>query len=168
MQKRESVTPSLAATVMQYDIADLYDQLDPTDQRYGQAGVLVVGIDDFGKSIDIYGDEFGIALETHVGDVIRASTRFSDYVEKLAECEYLVVLCMQTTKALEELACRIQRRTFSIPLRYSDSQIGISSSIGGADFHMTGLNSLFEASTEARKRMEHARGVGGERICLGG
>lgn len=122
-------------------------------------GLLVIDIDGFALLNSAYGFDFGDAILTHLADKLRKVARKRDYVARIGDNRFALVLTQLMNQGHAELATQKLLRLLDPPFERSGQRLRISVSIGAAicPSHATEAEQLLRI---AERSLHQARQVG--------
>jgi diguanylate cyclase (GGDEF)-like protein len=131
-------------------------RLDEEIARIGrhrtQIGVLLLDIDDFKVLNDTYGHLAGDEVLSAVAGMLKSTVRAEDVVARFGGEEFVVLAIEAGSAGLFELGERIRRRIAGLRVRWSNTELSVTVSVGGA--HM-----CYDTRCEAVDFLDRADGA---------
>ena len=127
----------------------LEEEIARIGRHRSQIGVLVLDIDDFKVFNDTHGHLAGDEVLSAVAASLKTTVRAEDVVARFGGEEFVVLAIESSPPGLFELAERIRRNIASLQVRWSNAELSVTVSIGGA--HMA-----YETRTHASNLLDRA------------
>ncbi|MFL0797422.1 MAG: GGDEF domain-containing protein [Cellvibrionaceae bacterium] len=128
--------------------------------------LFVLDIDHFKQVNDTYGHDAGDQCIKQTAEVLKSETRDTDFLCRFGGEEFVVVLPGTNRASAKTIAERMIRAVRSKPLKYGDTEINFTVSIGACTYEGGDYNHkhLFKQTDEALYR---AKSLGRDRIVFG-
>ena len=132
-------------------------ELERAKRKGTPVSLLALDIDHFKAVNDEYGHQAGDAVLTAFVDVIRETLRPYDVLGRVGGEEFMVLLPDTSHEAAALLAERIRSRVESMVIAFDGTTLGVTVSIGVAQFGVDGDNqdAVFKAADDRLYRAKH-------------
>jgi diguanylate cyclase (GGDEF)-like protein len=137
---------------------DRFDIMAAMARRKGeQFALAMVDLDRFKEINDQYGHDAGDALLQEAARRLLASVRQSDTVSRLGGDEFGIVLADAKNPAAIDLVCQRIVESFLVPVRYAQTEMRTSASVGVAIFpeHGATMSELYKSADMALYAAKH-------------
>lgn len=142
----QSLTDPLTGLQNRRSLDAWYQRMRSLSRRkQSKTGILVCDLDRFKRINDDFGHETGDAVLREFAEILRKSTRESDFIARVGGEEFVIIMPMVDSLAVESLAERVRSLTASAPFRIGELSLPVTTSIGAG---------LFDGDTELRAAIE--------------
>lgn len=107
-------------------------ELNRSERRENDLGVMMLDIDDFKQINDTYGHPAGDAILRRVSEVLRQSIRDYDAAGRYGGEEFLVLLTEAGREEAREIAERIRSEVEQLTVKHNGQELSVTVSIGVA------------------------------------
>ncbi len=134
VQKLAAVDPLTGIYNRRFGLTRLHEEFIRAVKQNSAIGILMMDIDHFKQVNDTYGHTVGDRVIQAVASLARNQLREGDLIVRLGGDEFMVVLLGANKKDTQEVAESIRRTVEEKRVNYSDQEIRVTLSIGGASF----------------------------------
>ncbi|MBD8525802.1 putative bifunctional diguanylate cyclase/phosphodiesterase [Pseudomarimonas arenosa] len=113
-------------------IATVRRQVTLANEHQLVLGLLVIDIDGFALINSAYGFEFGDAVLRHVAEQLRKVTRKRDYVARIGDNRFALLLTQLMNQGHAELAAQKVQRLLDLPFERGGQRLRIAVTVGAA------------------------------------
>jgi diguanylate cyclase (GGDEF)-like protein len=167
--EESAITDSLTGLYNRRYLKQVFPKLLAQSQRDGHClSGLMMDLDNFKKINDRYGHLAGDQCLTHMSDVLKESSRTSDYIFRMGGEEFLILSLADSPLGGELLAEKIRSSLEKRPVIYKQAAIKMTTSVGVGltESDMNAESALTNLLFHADKALYSAKNRGRNRVVV--
>lgn len=139
-------------------------ELDRAKRQSSATAILLLDLDHFKRVNDTWGHPAGDAVLRHVASLAGTTVRSTDLVGRLGGEEFIIMLPNTSVPAARTLAEKLRQRIAATPVRWQDTSIPITASIGLAGTTAQEKHDFDSLYAQADKALYQAKQLGRNRV----
>ncbi|MBL1275891.1 MAG: diguanylate cyclase [Ectothiorhodospiraceae bacterium] len=167
--EESAITDSLTKLYNRRYLTEVFPKLIAQAQRDGQyLSGLMLDLDHFKSINDRYGHLAGDQCLSHISQLLKESSRASDYVFRMGGEEFLILSISDTPQGGEMLAEKIRTTLQTRPVAYKKAIITMTTSVGVSitDNHLSPEMALTNMLYHADKALYEAKNKGRNQVAV--